>query len=207
MSADPTARFAVRDLALSRGGRGLLTGLDLELASGELALVTGANGTGKTTLLRTFAGLSEPAAGHVTLDGVPTYRVAAGLTAPIAFQGHTDSLKRDLTVEENLQFYAAVWQCDTAPGEVIGELELADCAHRPVRFLSAGQRRRTALGCLQMRPATVWLLDEPLTNLDTRGAELVERWIAAHTARGGCSVVATHRPEALAKLASVIVEL
>ena len=207
MSADPTARFAVQDLALSLGGRRLLAGLDLELSPGEVALVTGANGTGKTTLLRTFAGLSEPAAGHVTLDCVPAYRVAAGLTAPIAFQGHTDGLKRDLTVEENLQFYAAVWQCNTAPGTVIAELELGDCAHRPVRFLSAGQRRRTALGCLQMRPARVWLLDEPLTNLDARGAELVARWLSAYTARGGCSVVATHRPEALAELASVIVEL
>ena len=112
-----------------------------------------------------------------------------------------------MTVEENLQFYAAVWQCNTAAGDVIAELELGDCAHRPVRYLSAGQRRRTALGCLQMRPATVWLLDEPLTNLDARGAELVARWLSAHMARGGCSVVATHRPEALAELASVIVEL
>ena len=207
MSTDSSARLAVHDLALSRGGRQLFAGLDFELAAGALALVTGANGTGKTTLLRTLAGLSEPAAGSITLDGVATHRIAAGLTAPIAFQGHADGLKRDLTVEENLRFYAAVWAGGAFEPTVIAELELAACLDRPVRFLSAGQRRRAALGCLRMRPASLWLLDEPLTNLDAGGTALVERWLADHIARGGCSVVATHRPEALARLASVVVEL
>jgi heme exporter protein A len=207
LSTDSSARLAVHDLALSRGGRQLFAGLDLEVAAGQLALVTGANGTGKTTLLRTLAGLSEPASGSITLDGIATHRIATGLTAPIAFQGHADGLKRDLTVEENLRFYAAVWGGDAIEAAIIAELELAACLDRPVRYLSAGQRRRAALGCLRMRPATFWLLDEPLTNLDARGSELVERWLAEHIGRGGSSVVATHRPEALINIASVVVEL
>jgi len=207
LRTDSSARLAIHDLALSRGGRQLFTGLSLELGNGQLALVTGANGTGKTTLLRAVAGLGEPAAGHITLDGIPARRIATGLTAPIAFQGHADGLKRDLTVAENLQFYRTVWAGEVAPATVAAELGLDTCLDRPVRYLSAGQRRRTALGCLRMRPAPLWLLDEPLTNLDARGADLVERWIADHVARGGMSVVATHRPEALARLAAFVVEL
>ncbi len=207
MSHVSGATLSVNDLEVARGERRLFAGLDFSLEAGELALVTGPNGAGKTTLMRTLAGLRLPSAGSVTYGAVPVSRIARGLTAPIAFQGHLDGLKKDLTVAENLQFCAALWGSDGSPAELARELDLEDCLGRQVRFLSAGQRRRAALGCLRLRPAALWLLDEPLTNLDARGAGLVADWLDAHLAGGGSAVVATHQPDKLAGRAAVEVEL
>ncbi|NIW25295.1 MAG: heme ABC exporter ATP-binding protein CcmA [Gammaproteobacteria bacterium] len=207
MSQVSGATLSVRDLEVARGERRLFEGLDFELASGELALVTGPNGAGKTTLMRTLAGLRLPSAGSVSFGGVPVSRIARGFTAPIAFQGHLDSLKRDLTVAENLGFSAALWGGDEQIDALATELDLAECLARQVRFLSAGQRRRAALGCMRLRPASLWLLDEPLTNLDARGADLVATWLDGHLSRGGAAVVATHQPDKLAGRAVIEVDL
>lgn len=207
MSPLPTATLAVRNLELARGERRLFVGLEFDLVGGQLALVTGPNGAGKTTLLRTLAGLRLPSVGTITFDGKPTAEVARSLTAPLAFQGHLDGLKRDLTVTENMQFYGSLWASEEQPGELAAELGLEQCMERQVRQLSAGQRRRAALGCLRLRPATLWLLDEPLTNLDVHGAELVAAWLDRHLARGGAAVVATHQPDKLAGRATLEVDL
>ena len=207
MSQDPGAKLTVEALEVARGERTLFAGLDFELDSGELALVTGPNGAGKTTLMRTLAGLRLPSAGSAAFGGVPVSQIARSLTAPIAFQGHMDGLKRDLTVAENLQFSATLWRGQGEIPELAEELGLETCLNRQVRFLSAGQRRRTALGCMRLRPAALWLLDEPLTNLDTRGAGLVADWLGAHLDKGGSAVVATHQPDKLADRAAIEVDL
>jgi len=207
LSTLPSATLAVRNLELARGDRRLFAGLDFDLAGGQLAIVTGPNGAGKTTLLRTLAGLRLPTVGTISYAGRPTAAVARSLTAPFAFQGHLDGLKRDLTVTENMQFCGALWGSDEEPAKLAAELGLEQSMERQVRHLSAGQRRRAALGCLRLRPATLWLLDEPLTNLDARGAELVAAWLDRHLARGGAAVVATHQPEKLADRAALEVEL
>ena len=207
MSQVSGANLSVKELEIARGERRLFAGLDFELSGGELALVTGPNGAGKTTLMRTLAGLRLPSAGSVSFDDVPVSRIARSLAAPIAFQGHLDGLKRDLTVAENLQFSAALWGGDEEPVALAAELGLEDCIDRQVRFLSAGQRRRAALGCMRLRPATLWLLDEPLTNLDVRGADLVAAWLDAHLARGGSAVVSTHQPDKLVGRAAIEVDL
>ena len=125
----------------------------------------------------------------------------------VTYQGHLDGLKKDLTVEENLDFYRAFWNSLEPIDDLLEQLRLGDCRDRQVRYLSAGQRRRVALGCMRIKPAQLWLLDEPLTNLDRKGSLLVADWLAQHAAAGGLAVVATHQREHLIQSASIEIEL
>jgi heme exporter protein A len=201
------ARLSVRDLEVSQGGRALFSGLAFELGPGDLGVVTGPNGSGKTTLLRTLSGLRPPSCGEVRLDGVLVDKAARSLTAPLAYQGHADGLKRDLTVAENLVFCRTLWKGTDSIETLARELELGGCLTQRVRYLSAGQRRRAALACMRLKRAGLWLLDEPLTNLDDRGAELVTTWLAEHIRRGGAAMVATHQPAKLASLTTLEIGL
>ena len=199
--------FKVESLEVWRGESCLFSELDFEMGPGQAALVTGANGSGKTTLLRVLAGMALPAAGAVTWSGTPVNRLDPSQRADIAYQGHLDGLKKELTVAENMAFYSTFWSGRQEPEELLEELRLNECRDRQVRYLSAGQRCRAALGCMRLKPAKLWLLDEPLTNLDARGAELVAGWLTAHTTAGGLAVVATHQREQLVQAASVEIEL
>jgi heme exporter protein A len=197
-----------RELAIWRGERCLFEGLDFELGPGQLGLVVGPNGAGKTTLLRVLAGLAQPTSGRVTWHGVPVDGLSGERRADIAYRGHLDGLKKDLTVTENLQFSAALLQRVPAPLQpLLDELELAQVAHTRTRYLSAGQRRRTALATLKASPAKVWLLDEPMTNLDKAGRALVVAWTRAHLDAGGSAVVATHQPDELVAHGAIVIEL
>ncbi len=207
MSVDPSNGLIVSSLEVWRGERRLFSDLSFELRSGQLALITGPNGAGKTTLLRMLAGLSVPVDGVVTWNGTPVRQLAAELRAAIAYQGHLDGLKKDLTVAENLLFYRALWAGKDAVEPLLDELSLTDFAAREVRYLSAGQRRRVALGCMRLRRASLWLLDEPLTNLDAAGADIVAAWSHEHTAAGGVVVLATHQADRIDGTAAVEVEL
>ena len=110
-------------------------------------------------------------------------------------------------MEENLEFCRSFWKGRDPVGPLVKEMRLESCRHRKVRRLSAGQRRRVALACLRLKPARLWLLDEPLTNLDTRGTDVVVEWLMEHTAGGGMAVVSTHRPQRLETAASIEVAL
>ena len=195
------ARLVVHDLSITRGESPLIAGLDFELAAGELAVVTGRNGSGKTSLLRVLAGGARPSAGHVLWDP-PADRSHA-----IAYQGHLDGLKKPLTTLENLEFYRRLWGSPVRLGPLLEELRLTASAHLPVRSLSAGQRRRIGLAMLRLRDACLWVLDEPGTNLDREGRELVAGWLAAHLRNGGLAVVATHAPHELPSGGSLLIEL
>lgn len=200
-------KLSVEGLAVARGGRQVFSGLSFELGARELAVVTGPNGAGKTTLLRTLAGLQIPAAGTITVNNLPIRQIGRDFATPIAFQGHLEGLNKDLTVTENMAFYSQLYGRD-APLEMLArELRLEECMGRQVRHLSAGQKKRAALGCLRVRSAALWLLDEPLTNLDQRGVELVTEWLKSHLDSGGAAVVATHQAERLAVDAALAVEL
>ena len=203
--------FKVESLEVWRGESCLFSELDFELGDGQAALVTGANGSGKTTFLRILAGMTLPASGAVTWLGTPVHRLDPLQRADIAYQGHLNGLKKELTVVENMTFDRRFWNGGQEPEEpleeLLEELRLNECRDRQVRYLSAGQRCRAALGCMRLKPAKLWLLDEPLTNLDGRGAELVAGWVTAHTAAGGLAVVATHQREQLVQTASVEIEL
>jgi heme exporter protein A len=194
------------DVAIWRGDRCLFEGLNFTLDAGQLALLVGPNGAGKTTLLRVLAGLAGPTSGSVSWQGVSVAALPPELRGSIAYRGHLDGLKKDLTVAENLQFYADVWGVAPDLG-LLRELKLDAQADTRIRHLSAGQRRRAALASLRVAPVRLWLLDEPMTNLDVEGRSTVVRWTERHLADGGCAVVATHQPQEFERPGALVIEL
>ena len=196
----------IDDIELSRGERTLVSDLGFKVMPGQLALLMGPNGTGKTTLLRAIAGLSPPSRGQIRLDGLAVERLEPAGRARIAYQAHLEGLKKDLSILENLKFISQLHSNSHSLSEVLDEVGLTGLGERTVRRLSAGQKRRVALAGLRVSGASVWLLDEPLTNLDVDGRGLVIRWIDEHLAGGGIAVVATHMADGLARPGSVLVE-
>lgn len=184
-----SASLALEDVACRRGGRLLFAGVSLSLAAGDAALVTGANGCGKSSLLRLAAGLLPPFAGSVAAGG------------RLALLGEASALDPERRLSEALLLWARL-DALPAPGERVAQalamVALDDLADIPVRMLSTGQRRRAALARVIATQAPIWLLDEPATGLDTRSIALLETAMALHRAGGGIVVVATHQPLDLA---------
>jgi heme exporter protein A len=172
------------DVSAFRGERLVLRGVNLSVAAGGATLLLGANGSGKSTLLRVLAGLKRPDAGIVQWKGQD---VTAEPGQGVAYLGHLDALKLGLTVRENLAF-------PTTAYTAIGPMGLVTLLDVPVRFLSAGQRRRTALARLAGSGAGLWLLDEPTLGLDVASVDALGGLLAAHRAGGGAVVAATHLP-------------
>jgi heme exporter protein A len=196
-----------RELAVWRGERCLFDQLHFDLGPEQLALLVGANGSGKTTLLRILAGLGLPTSGSVTWKGAPVSELAMEQRAEVAYRGHVEALKRDLTVAENLGFHSALWGREPRFDHVLEELKLDKVAHMRARYLSAGQRRRVALAMLQLSGAKLWLLDEPTTNLDSEGRGLLVEWTRRHLSGGGLAVIATHQPDEFATRGALMIEL
>ena len=196
-----------RELAVWRGERCLFEQLHFELGPEQLALLVGANGSGKTTLLRILAGLGLPTAGNATWKGTSITELAAEERAVIAYRGHHEALKRDLTVVENLAFHSALWGREQGFENILEELKLDHVAHMRARYLSAGQRRRAALAMLKLQGAKLWLLDEPTTNLDSEGRALLVEWTRRHVAEGGLAVIATHQADEFAMRDALLIEL
>jgi heme exporter protein A len=186
------------DLTVSRGDRPVLTGLRFAVPAGRCLQVLGANGSGKTTLLRTLCGLLEPDAGAFRWNGEPVVPRSIEFRRLFVYLGHQPPLKGDLTAAENLAFTAALLglprgQRRSAVDRALRRAEASRFADRPVRALSAGQRRRVALALLCLRRSPLWLLDEPVTHLDADGLELVARLVAGQVAEGGIVIAATHQ--------------
>ncbi len=185
----------VEHLTGIRGGRVLFRGLDFRVAAGRALCIEGANGAGKTSLLRMLAGFLAPAAGTIRLrtkdaeveDGEERGRFAGWL-------GHRDAVKPQMTVRETLHFFTRLYG---SAGDVEAALEtvgLARLAELPGQYLSAGQKKRVALARLALCARPLWLLDEPLASLDAAGKAVAAGLVAAHCATGGIAVVATHEP-------------
>ncbi len=177
-----------------RGHRHVLKGVSLGLNPGQLLHVVGPNGSGKTTLLRVVCGLLRPEQGQVTWGGQPISRVRPQYQAALAFASHEPALKGDLTALENLRFSVGLKRRVSA-AELSASLErtgVAACADLPARVLSAGQRRRVAMARVLAMEAPLWLLDEPFTNLDASGSEMVSGLLRDHVLAGGAALVVAH---------------
>ena len=176
-------------LSCGRSGLVLTENLDFSLRNGEALLLVGPNGTGKTTLLLTLAGVITPLAGSFAADGLQ------GELPLLHYCGHRNAIKPRLSVLENLAFWAALnGPTGLAPAAALAEVGLDVLAGLDAGYLSAGQSRRLALARLLVSLRPLWLLDEPTAALDTAGQALVGRLLDAHLAMGGLAIAATHDP-------------
>lgn len=188
--------LSVHDLACARGDRLLFKGMDFSVKAGELLLVQGGNGQGKTSLLRLLTGLARPEAGEVRWRGEPIQRQRERYHGEMMYLGHANGVKDDLNPVENLRFAAGLQgRVFDAPGAVstLERLGLSRCLDLPCRVLSFGQRRRVALSALLLAGAMLWILDEPLTGLDVHAVSLMEGLIRDHLSAGGMVVATTHQ--------------
>lgn len=191
------AGLRARKLAVRRGSELLFQALDFDLHAGQLVWLRGANGSGKTSLLRVLAGLSRPDGGQLYWGDQPLAQSEA-YRAQLVYMGHTNALKDDLSAQEALRFLTTVHGRVCAPERMDAALRRMGVFHRrklPVRMLSQGQRRRVALArlALEERPG-VWVLDEPFDALDDAGVDLVQALVRENLQRGGMVLLTSHIP-------------
>lgn len=185
----------VTGLACRRGGRKVFERLSFALAAGELLALTGRNGSGKTTLLRALALLVRPDEGAIRWQGADVRAEPEAWRGRLAWLGHLEGLKGDLTVAENLlaaERLRGAPPADDRLDSALVAFDLSALASRAVRTLSAGQRRRTALARVVLTQAPLWLLDEPLNALDAPAQAAFRTALATHLAAGGLAIAATH---------------
>jgi heme exporter protein A len=199
--------LAVENLACRRGERMIFSGLSCAVPPGGALLLTGANGSGKSSLLRLLATLLTPATGRVTWGGAPIAADLPRYRARLHYVGHLDAIKPALGVRETLAFWAEMrGAVEPQINCALAAFGLEPLADWPCRWLSAGQRRRLALARLIATPAPLWLLDEPTAALDSDSEQRLVAAIEAHRAAGGRVVIATHQPMSLACVQSLMLE-
>lgn len=170
----------VTDLSIARGGVRVLEGVSFTLAPGQALVLRGPNGIGKTTLLRTVAGLQPPVGGTVRAE-----------PESLVYAGHADGIKATLSVVENLSFWAQVFgKSDISPA--LEAFDLTPLADRAAGMLSAGQKRRLGLARLLVTGRPVWVLDEPTVSLDREAVAMFAEVVGTHLTGGGSALLATH---------------
>lgn len=188
--------LTAKHLSCIRGERQLFDGLDLAVGPGEWLHVQGENGAGKTSLLRILASLSPPAAGEIRWRGEPLRSLGEDYRREMLFLGHHGAVKEELTPLENLTLAAQLDGTsldESAALQALARFGLRGREDLPVRFLSAGQKRRVLLARLAVRQATLWILDEPFTALDVKAVDMLSGLIVEHVSGGGIAILTSHQ--------------
>jgi heme exporter protein A len=180
------------------------------LSAGQWLYVTGANGVGKTSLLRMVCGLASIEAGNVLWNGIPIQQQADAYRQDLCYLGHLNALQESMTVDENLRFTSAL--AGLAPErerrqQVLSHFGLRGRSQQLVRHLSQGQKRRVALSRLALSPARLWVLDEPYVAMDEAGIGLLADLIGGHLEKGGLVVLTSHQKVPIRNLPAQPLEL
>ncbi len=188
---DCNVKLRTENLSCIRDDRVLFEGLGFTVDPGQVLLLEGQNGSGKTSLLRILCGFREPDSGHVLWCGEPINQ--SSYYSDMAYVGHMDGIKKELTVLENLKLHLALGQ----PGKMtipqaLDKVNLAGYDDTLIQALSAGQKRRLSLARLLITCNVLWVLDEPFTSLDKQGIELIESLMLEHCGNGGIIVMTSH---------------
>ena len=184
------------NLGCTRGERRLFKGLNFSIKPGELIELRGANGSGKTSLLRILCGLARPAEGEVRWHGKNIRSLGEEYSGAVSYLAHQNGVKDELSAIENLRISSGVAGNVLSKAnaqEILERVGLSRQQNLPARSLSAGQRRRVALARLLTSRATVWMLDEVLTSLDDTAIKLSRQFIGDHLSKGGLAIIATHQ--------------
>jgi len=186
-------------LHCERGGKVLFKDLSLRVSRGDLLRVVGANGSGKTSLLRILCGLLTPGAGEVRWQGHPIRSLREEFSRSLVFLGHAPAVKDELTARENLEVSGILAGLSVSANEIENAVRRFGVpADKAVRQLSQGQRRRAALARLALSAGVpLWLLDEPFTALDAAASATIEELMRGHAAGGGAVVYTTHQAAGL----------
>lgn len=189
--AVPPKSVEATALTAIRGGRVLFRELSFRVEAGRVLCIEGANGAGKTSLLRMIAGFLAPASGAIRIGDIEDVDERG---KQVAWLGHHDAVKPQMSVREALSFFAQLYRSESNVEDAMEAVGLTRLADLPGQYLSAGQKKRVALARLKLCGRPLWLMDEPLASLDTAGKKIAADLITAHCVGGGIAIVATHEP-------------
>ncbi len=197
-------------LGCVKGGRQLFKNVDYRLEAGHWLYVAGANGVGKTSLLRMVCGLASIESGDILWNDIPIHAQREAYRQDLCYLGHLNGLQESMTVDENLAFTSALGGIAPAPSqtqEVMQRFGLRGRGRQLVRHLSQGQKRRVALSRLALSPARLWVLDEPYVAMDESGVQLLADLIASHLKSGGLAVLTSHQRVPIGEIPAQMLEL
>lgn len=184
--------LTVENLCLHKNDKKIFSDLGFSLFVGAALILVGSNGSGKTSLLKIIAGISKESKGKILWDGENIEDFRADFNGDLQFIGHKNFLKPELTVLENLEFYADLSDTKMSLASAINFFKLNDKIHEKIKNLSAGWQKRVMLAKLLACPATIWILDEPSNNLDEEGKKLLYGLIETKLENQGLVLMSTH---------------
>jgi len=203
----PINRLKINGLTLFRGERCLFKNLNFDVSDGEILLIKGKNGSGKTSLLRAISGLLEPDQGQIYWNGIDITKNRHEYHENLSWLSHKHGFKKELSVNENLEYELSLRSNAIQDFDrILEKLSLDEVKNRPFGILSAGQKRRASIARMIISNAPLYLLDEPASNLDSEGQEIVRSLVIEHTKNNGVCVMATHQ-DTFTNMTTNVIEL